>query len=46
VLHRVSEEELARVTGPNIAMLIAKARTGNLSVLAGGAGTYGRIVQE
>lgn len=46
VLHRASRDDLARVTGENIAALIEKARLGTLSVQAGGAGTYGRIVRE
>lgn len=46
VLHRVSEEELARVTGEKIAAWISRARSGTLSVTAGGAGTYGRIIRE
>ncbi|MFD2371855.1 endonuclease Q family protein [Brevibacillus sp. GCM10020057] len=46
VLHRVGYEELAAVAGEKIASLIEKARTGALAVEAGGAGTYGRIVQE
>jgi uncharacterized protein (TIGR00375 family) len=43
VLHRVPEADLARVTGERIARLIVLARTGDLQITPGGAGTYGRI---
>ncbi|MED4751160.1 endonuclease Q family protein [Brevibacillus choshinensis] len=46
VLHRVERDELAKVTGEKIADLIEKARSGTLSVQAGAAGTYGKIVRE
>lgn len=46
VLHRVAEADLARVAGEKIAQLIVRARTGDLQVLPGGAGTYGRIRTE
>lgn len=46
VLHRVSRNELAVVAGEKIADWIDKARGGRLSVQAGGAGTYGRIVED
>ncbi|KQL49212.1 hypothetical protein AN963_05435 [Brevibacillus choshinensis] len=46
VLHRVERDELANVTGEKIADLIEKARSGTLSVQAGAAGTYGKIVRE
>ena len=43
VLHRIPEADLARVTGERIARLIILARTGELLITPGGAGTYGRI---
>ncbi|WP_139489265.1 endonuclease Q family protein [Brevibacillus dissolubilis] len=46
ILHRVGEQELARVVGEKVAHTIALARTGSLSVKAGGAGVYGRIGVE
>lgn len=44
ILHRVAEEDLIRVAGEKIANRIVRARSGALNVQAGGAGTYGRIV--
>lgn len=46
ILHRVEEEDLMRVAGDKIAQRIILARSGALKVQAGGAGTYGRIVDE
>lgn len=46
ILHRVEPEDLAQVVGVKLANLIHQARTGRLSVTAGGAGTYGRVSQE
>jgi uncharacterized protein (TIGR00375 family) len=45
ILHRIGREELADVVGERIADLIVQARGGRLNIKAGGAGTYGRIVQ-
>ncbi|WP_282155682.1 endonuclease Q family protein [Cytobacillus gottheilii] len=43
VLHHVSEEQLGQVIPEKIANLIAKARSGKLSLAAGGGGKYGKI---
>lgn len=43
VLHEVSFDELKRVIPDKIAQLIVEARTGNLSVSAGGGGKFGKI---
>ena len=44
VLHSVPNEALKDVIPPKIADLIVKARNGELKVLAGGGGKYGKIV--
>ena len=46
VLHRASQTELAQVTGEKIAQMIVRARTGELQITPGGAGTYGKIRHE
>lgn len=46
VLHRTAESELASVASEKIAQMIVRARRGELSIAAGGAGTYGRIRNE
>jgi uncharacterized protein (TIGR00375 family) len=43
VLHGTTEEELTEVIGPKIAHLIVLARTGQLSIHAGGGGRYGKV---
>ncbi|MDR6224585.1 endonuclease Q family protein [Desmospora profundinema] len=43
ILHRVSLEEIAAVTHERIAHHIGLARTGQLSMEAGGGGVYGRV---
>ncbi|MBU5672607.1 endonuclease Q family protein [Paenibacillus brevis] len=45
ILHRVPEEELARVVGPELAGWIAAARSGRLSLQSGGGGIYGKVGQ-
>ncbi len=43
VLHRAGREELVETVGPRIGELIWRARTGDLSISAGGGGFYGRV---
>lgn len=43
VLHRVPGEDLARVAGESVAGMIIAARAGELSVIAGGGGRYGKV---
>lgn len=45
ILHKVSEEELARVVKEDIAHNIVLAREGKLEIHEGAGGTYGRIQQ-
>lgn len=45
ILHRVSEEELALVVGSELAGWIAAARSGRISLQAGGGGIYGKVGQ-
>ncbi|MGN7468855.1 endonuclease Q family protein [Brevibacillus sp. SAFN-007a] len=44
VVHRATEDELAKVVGETIARLIVAGRDGTLNVQKGGAGTYGKVV--
>ncbi len=46
ILHRVDEQALARVAGDKLARTIILARSGQLTIEAGGAGTYGRVRLE
>ncbi|WP_135551744.1 endonuclease Q family protein [Paenibacillus cymbidii] len=43
VLHRADEAELRETAGDKVAETIVKARRGELGVISGGGGTYGRI---
>lgn len=43
VLHHVPTEELAKAAGDTVAAMIIAARTGQLEVIAGGGGRYGRV---
>lgn len=43
VLHRADEAELRETAGEKVADTILKARRGELGVISGGGGTYGRI---
>lgn len=45
ILHRAKAEELAEVVGDLLADEIIQARTGNLGIVAGGGGTYGKITK-
>ncbi|USG63604.1 endonuclease Q family protein [Brevibacillus ruminantium] len=45
VLHRTSQNELAAIAGERIAGMIVLAREGKLEVKAGGAGTYGKVLE-
>ncbi|MGM0711801.1 endonuclease Q family protein [Brevibacillus parabrevis] len=44
VVHRATEDELAKVVGEKIAKLIVAGRDGSLNVQKGGAGTYGKVI--
>ncbi|WP_017815243.1 endonuclease Q family protein [Paenibacillus shenyangensis] len=44
ILHNTSREELDAVVGAEIAAYIELARTGQLTLSAGGGGTYGKVV--
>ncbi len=44
ILHRTDEESLAAVIGEHLARMIILARDGALSISAGGAGTYGKVL--
>ncbi|HZG18178.1 MAG TPA: endonuclease Q family protein [Candidatus Bathyarchaeia archaeon] len=44
ILHRTDEEQLAMVVGEKLARTIRLAREGELSIEAGGAGTYGKVL--
>lgn len=43
ILHYASLEELATVTSKEIAAMIGRARSGQLTLEVGGGGTYGRV---
>lgn len=43
ILHRVTENELARVVPENIARAIVLAREGKLELASGGGGKYGKV---
>ncbi|WP_150270844.1 endonuclease Q family protein [Paenibacillus tepidiphilus] len=45
ILHRADEAGLAAVAGAELAANIVKARSGQLTLSAGGGGTYGKVVQ-
>ncbi|WP_134683316.1 endonuclease Q family protein [Brevibacillus migulae] len=44
ILHRTDEEQLAMIVGEKLARMIRLARDGGLSIEAGGAGTYGKVL--
>jgi uncharacterized protein (TIGR00375 family) len=46
ILHEATFEQLQQVVGEKVALLIIKARSGELSFHAGGGGKFGRIVSE
>lgn len=43
ILHRTKEKDLAAVVNPQLAQTIVAARSGNLTLQAGGGGRYGRL---
>ncbi|GAB6990382.1 endonuclease Q family protein [Paenibacillus pini] len=43
ILHRVCEEDLAKVVGLELAQHIVEARQGTLHLTSGGGGTYGKV---
>lgn len=44
ILHQVNPEELQAVAGEKVAVWIIKARSGELTVEAGGGGVFGRVM--
>lgn len=46
ILHRVSEDDLARVIGSELAAQIGAAREGRLALTSGGGGTYGKVAKD
>ncbi|WP_027407679.1 endonuclease Q family protein [Anoxybacteroides tepidamans] len=46
ILHEATEAEIADVAGEKLAKLIVLARSGQLSIEAGGAGKYGKIASR
>ncbi|AST92331.1 hypothetical protein BC6307_14055 [Sutcliffiella cohnii] len=46
ILHNVTEKELVEIVGEKIGTLIMKARSGELSFKAGGAGKFGSVTPE
>lgn len=46
VLHAVSEKDISQVVKEDLAKMIAKARTGELSLDQGGGGRYGKVSKE
>lgn len=43
IIHHVTEEQLAEVVPHRVAKMIKKARTGDVTIEAGGGGTYGKL---
>lgn len=46
IIHRVTESELERVVGKELAEKISAARNGTLKLSSGGGGIYGKVVKE
>lgn len=46
VLHEASEEDLRRAAGADLARLIITARSGKLTISAGGGGRYGKVIDR
>ena len=46
ILHKVTKEELLNVVPEKLAHLIDQARNGELSIVRGGGGKYGKVVEE
>ena len=43
ILHKLSEDDIEAVVGKKIAKIIVAARTGNVSIISGGGGVYGKL---
>ena len=43
ILHKLSYDDIEAVCGAKIAENIINAKTGNLSISAGGGGVYGKV---
>jgi len=43
IIHNITFEELVAVVGESIANLICQAREGNINLVSGGGGTYGKL---
>ncbi len=43
ILHKLSEDDIEAVVGEKVAKTIVAARTGNVSIIAGGGGIYGKL---
>lgn len=46
ILHKLSQDDIEAVTNAKIAHLIVQARTGELTVQAGGGGVYGKVTSK
>ena len=46
ILHKLSQDDIEAVTNAKIAHLIVQARTGELTVQAGGGGVYGKVTAK
>ncbi len=46
ILHRATQEQIAQVVPEKLALLIDKARKGEIAINHGGGGKYGRVVDE
>ena len=46
ILHRATREQIAQVVPEKLALLIDKARKGEIAINHGGGGKYGRVVDE
>lgn len=46
VLHTVSYQDLVKIVGERIGKVIQEARQGKLVLMAGGGGTYGKVVKK
>ena len=43
ILHKLSEDDIEAVVGKKIATTIIEARSGNVTITAGGGGVYGKL---
>ena len=46
VLHKVTNDDIESVVGEKLAKNIINAKSGNMQILAGGGGNYGKLVKE